>query len=67
MFHLSKSGSWFLLAKCLKHLSKSDILNKDAGHWPVSLLKMSVYHIYILAYFANKNQLFGFVMHGTLK
>ena len=37
-----------------KHLCKSDILNKDAGHWPVSLLKMSLCHRYFLAYFARK-------------
>ena len=29
---MDKPGSWFLLAKCLKHLWKSDILSKDAGH-----------------------------------
>ena len=47
IFHLNKPGCWFLLAKCLKkHLWKSDILIKDAGHWPVSLLKMSLYHRY---------------------
>ena len=33
MFLLNKSVSWFLLGKCLKkHLWKSDILSKDAGH-----------------------------------
>ena len=42
-FHLNKPGCWFLLAKCLKkQLWKSDILSKDAGHWPVSLIKMSL-------------------------
>ena len=47
MFHLCKPGRWFLLAKCLKkHLWKSDNLSKDAGHWPASLLKMSLYHRY---------------------
>ena len=40
-FHLNKPSCWFLLAKCLKIcLWKSDILIKDAGHWPVSLLKI---------------------------
>ena len=47
MFHLNKSGCWFLLAKCLKkHLWQSYILSKDAGHWPVFLLKRSLYHRY---------------------
>ena len=27
-----------------KHLWKGDILSKDAGHRPVSLLKMSLFH-----------------------
>ena len=41
MFHLSKPGSLFLPAKCVKkHLWKSDILTKDAGHWPASSVKM---------------------------
>ena len=43
IFHLNKPGCWFLSAKCLKkHMWKSDILSKDAAHWPVSLLKMSL-------------------------
>ena len=29
-----------------KHLWKSDILSKDAGHRPASLLKMSLFHRY---------------------
>ena len=59
IFHLNKPGSWFLLAKCLKnHLWKSDIIIKDTSHWPVSLLKMSLYHNYFLANFASKIQLY---------
>ena len=27
-----------------KHLSKSDILSKDAGRWPTSSSKMSLFH-----------------------
>ena len=50
-----------------KHLWKSSILSKDAGHWPVSLFKMSLYHRYFLAYFASKNQLPGFSMSGILE
>ena len=43
IFHLNKPGCWFLSAKCLKkYMWKSDILSKDAAHWPVSLLKMSL-------------------------
>ena len=42
---VDKPGSWFLLAKSLKkYLRKSDILNKYAGRWPASLLKMSLLH-----------------------
>ena len=58
---MDRPSSWFLLAKCVKkHLWKSDILRKDAGqepaslvkmiltkdagYWPVSLIKMSLYH-----------------------
>ena len=68
MFHLNKPGCWFLLAKCLKKcLWKSSILSKDAGHWPVSLLKISLYHRYFLAYFDSKNQLSGFFMCGILE
>ena len=34
IFHLNKPGCWFLLGKCFKkHLWKSDILSKDAGHF----------------------------------
>ena len=70
MFHLNKPGSWFLRATCLKnHLQKSDIIIKDAGHWTVSLLKMSLYHNYFLANFASKIQLYisGFFICGILK
>ena len=69
MFHLNKPGSWFLLVKYFKnHLWKSDII-KDAGHWPVSLLKMSLYHNYFLANSATKIQLYisGFFIRGILK
>ena len=55
-------------SKCLKkRLGKSSILSKDAGHWPVSLLKISLYHRYFLAYFDSKNQLSGFFMCGILE
>ena len=47
---LDKPGSWFLLAKCTKHLWKSDILN-------VTLAQM------FFPYFAGKKQLPGF-LHG---
>ena len=58
MFHLNKPGRWFLLVKCLKkHLWKSYISSKDAGHGPVSLLKMSLYRRLFLACFASKNYL----------
>ena len=82
MFHLNKPGSLFLVKFVKKHLWKSDILSKDTGHWPASLvkmiltkdadtwhaslLKMSLYQSYFLAYFASENQLFEFFMHGTL-
>ena len=42
---MDKPASWFLLGKCLKkHLWKSHILSKDAGHRPASLLKMTLFH-----------------------
>ena len=67
MFHLNKPGSWFFLAKCLKtYLWKSDILSQDLCYWPVSLLKMSLYHRYFWVYLASKNQLSGFSMCGIL-
>ena len=34
-----------------KHLWQSDILSKDAGHWPVSLLKRSLYHRYFSLFY----------------
>ena len=34
----------FTSKMCEKHLWKSDILSKDAGHRPASLCKMSVFH-----------------------
>ena len=41
---MQKAGSWFLLAKMFKkQLWKSDILSKDAGHRPGSLLKISLF------------------------
>ena len=41
-FPLMETPSYrFVLTKiCEKHHWKSEILRKDAGHWPVSLLKM---------------------------
>ena len=44
-FFNRKSGglnSWFLLAKCLKTPVENGILSKDSGHWPASLIKMSL-------------------------
>ena len=50
-----------------KHLWKSDILSKDAGHRPASLLKMSLFYCFFLfKHFASKNQLPGFYISGTL-
>ena len=41
-----------------KHLWKSDILSKDAGHWPASLV--------FFKHFASKTRLPGFYINGTL-
>ena len=49
-----------------KNLPKSDILNKDAGHRPASLLKMSLFHKCFVKHFDSKNQLPGFYIGGTL-
>ena len=51
--------------RCIKHLWKSDILSKDAGRtciftWNVTLAKV------FFNYFANKNQLPGLSVSGTL-
>ena len=43
-----------------KHLWKSDILSKDAGHRHVTLPQRFFKH------FASKNQLPGFYISGTL-
>ena len=40
----------------------SDILSKDAGHCPVSMLKMSLSH----RCFSYQNYLPGFSINGTL-
>ena len=55
----------FTSKMCEKHLWKSDILNKDAGYQPASLLKMSLFHR-CFSHFASKNQLPGFSTIGTL-
>ena len=49
-----------------KHPWKSDILRKDAGHRPASLLKMSLFHKCFVKHFDSKNQLPGFYIGGTL-
>ena len=42
---MDKPGSWFFTTKMFeKHLWKSDILSKDSGHRPASLLKMPLFH-----------------------
>ena len=51
--------------RCIKHLWKSDILSKDAGRtciftWNLTLAKVFFEH------FANKNQLPGLSVSGTL-
>ena len=44
MFHLSRNQVvGFIIKMFEKHLWKSDILSKDVGGWPASLLKMSVF------------------------
>ena len=55
----------FTSKMCEKHLRNSDILSKDAGHRPASLLKMLLFHRYFHT-FASKNQLPGFSIIGTL-
>ena len=71
MFHLNKPGSLFLVKFVKKHMWKSDILSKDAGRWPASLVKMiltkdaDTWHAslpkmplcqrYFLAHFASEN------------
>ena len=47
-------------------ITKSDILSKDAGQLPASLLKMSLFHRCFLKHFASKNQLPGFYINRTL-
>ena len=45
MFHLRiNQVVGFYLQNVWKHLWKSDILSKDTGHRPASLLKMSLFH-----------------------
>ena len=64
---MEKADSWFVLAKCVKkHLCKSDILSKDAGHCPGSSLKMSLFNWCFFTTFASKNQLPGLPRNGTL-
>ena len=45
---------------------EGDILSKDAGRRPASLLKMSLFHRGFFKYFASENQLPGFYISGTL-
>ena len=44
----------------------SDILSKDAGHGPASLVKMSLFHMCFFTHFVSKNQLPGFSIIRTL-
>ena len=48
-----------------KHLWKSDILSKDAGHRPASLPKMSLFHRCFSNILLVKNQLPGLSVSGT--
>ena len=54
MSHLNKPGSLFLVKLMKKYLWKSNILSKDAGHWPLPLVKMiltkdaGIWHAYLL-------------------
>ena len=42
---MKKPGNLFAPSKsCEKHLSKSNILGKDTGHWPAYLLKKSFFY-----------------------
>ena len=49
-----------------KHVWKSDILSKDAGHRPASLLKMSFFHRSFSNILLVKNQAPDFYVKGTL-
>ena len=81
MFHLNKPSSLLLLTKCVKkHLWKSEILSKDAGEWPASmlamiltkdagiwrafLLKMLLYQRYFIAHFASENQITIWILYA---
>ena len=48
-----------------KHLWKSDMFSKEAGHRLPSLLKMSLPQVFF-KHFASKNQLLGSSVSGTL-
>ena len=42
---MKKPDNLFAPSKsCEKHLSKSNILGKDTGHWPAYLLKRSFFY-----------------------
>ena len=64
MFYLCGNQA-FNSKKLEKHLRKSDILSKDAGRWPASLLKISLPQVFF-RHLANKNQLPGLSINGTL-
>ena len=49
-----------------KHLWKSDILSKDAGHQPAFLLKNVTVPQVFFKHFASKSQLPGFYISRTL-
>ena len=48
-----------------KHLWKSDMFSKEAGHRLPSLLKMSLPQVFF-KHFASKSQLHGFYISGIL-
>ena len=50
---------------CEQHLWKSDILSKDPGHRPASLLDVTLPQVFF-RHFASKNHLPGFSIIGTL-
>ena len=67
MFHLWINQVVFFISKMFeKHLWKSDIVSKDADHWPASLLKMSIFHRCFSNIQLVKKQLPGFDISEAL-
>ena len=63
---MKKPGNLFAPSKsCEKHMLKSDILYKDTGHWPASLLKSLIFYS-CFSHFLSANQLTGFSLSETL-